>query len=73
MKNDVILAYDSLKKNLKRFKYTPVERAVEMWQPKMKRTKFYVSVDDFGVKHYTKQDAEHLLNALESNHKYAID
>ena len=73
LKNAAILAYDNLKKNLEKFGYYPVQGTVGVWAHRTRRTRFCVCVDDFGVKYFTKADANHLLEAIGSSYKYTVD
>ena len=73
LKNAAILAYTNLKKNLGAFGYTPIEGTVGLWRHKVRRTKFCVCVDDFGVKYFSNNDLEHLLNALKTHYKITTD
>ena len=34
---------------------------------------FFLCVDDFGVKNYSRNDAEHLLNTLGKSYEYTVD
>ena len=73
LKNAAILAYNNLKKNLLPFGYVPVEGTVGLWKHKRRRTKFCVCVDDFGIKSFSNDDRDHLLNALKAHYKIIID
>ena len=73
LKNAAILAYENLTTNLGHFGYYPVEGTVGLWAHRTRRTKFCVCVDDFGVKFYSKADAQHLLDAIGSHYKYTVD
>ena len=68
-----ILAYDNLQVNLKPFGYEPVIGTVGIWQHKTRSTTLYLCVDDFGIKYSSKQDAQHLLDAIGANYKYTCD
>ena len=73
LKNAAILAYDNLKINLGAHGYHPVEGTVGLWKHDTKRTRFCVCVDDFGIKYFSKADAQHLLNAIGTKYKYTVD
>ena len=73
LKQAAILAYDQLKAVLKPHGYFPVEGTVGLWQHVSKPTRFCLCVDDFGVKYFKKEDAEHLLNAIGSKYNYTVD
>jgi len=44
-----------------------------MWEHATRPTKFCVCVDDFGVKYWSKEDADHLCNSLGKTFKYTTD
>ena len=73
LKNAAILAYKNLKKNLLPFGYVPVEGTADLWRNLERRTKFCVCVDDFGIKYFSNNDTEHLLNALKTYYKIITD
>ena len=73
LKQAAILVYDNLQRRLKPFGYTPVTGTVGVWQHKTIPAKFYFCVDDFGIKYYSKDYAQYLLNAIGSNYQYTID
>ena len=67
------MAYNNLKKNLLPFGYVPVEGTVGLWKHKRRWTKFCVYVDDFGIKSFSNNDRDHLLNVLKAHCKITID
>ena len=73
LRNTVILAYQILKKNLKPFAYQPIPATVRMWRYKERRTRFCVTVDDFGIKYFNKDGIQHLLDVLNTNYNCTID
>ena len=73
LKQAAILAYQQLKNVLKPHGYSPVQGTVGLWHHHTRPTKFYLCVDDFGIKYYTKEDAYHLLNAIGTSYKYTTD
>ena len=73
LKQAAILAYNNLQKCLKPFGYAPVAGTVGLWKHATKQTKFCLCVDDFGIKYYSKEDAQHLLNAIGHSYKYTTD
>ena len=62
LKQAAILAYKQLVKNLKQYGYEPIEGTTGLWHHESRPTKFALCVDDFGVKYFSKDDAEHLIN-----------
>ena len=68
LKKSAILAYNNLKKKLQPHGYSLVVGTVDLWKHKTKRTTFCLCFDDFGIKSYNKADADHLLQAIDSNY-----
>ena len=73
LRQAAVLAYDNLVNNLKTARYAPVPHAIGLWHHATRRTKFCLCVDDFGVKYYSKADANHLIDALEKNYTCTVD
>ena len=73
LKQAAILAYENLQRCIKPFGYTPVIGTVGVWQHETRPTKFCLCVDDFGIKYYSKSDAQHLLDSIGKNYKYTTD
>jgi len=73
LKQAAILAYDHLKHNLGKFGYSPLTHTPNIWKHKTRRTLFCLCVDDFGVKYFSQDDANHLINALKSSYKMTVD
>jgi hypothetical protein len=70
LKEASILAYEQLKEHLAPHGYAPARFTPGLWCHKTKRTTFTLAVDDFGIKYFTKADADHLFAAIES--KYVL-
>jgi hypothetical protein len=68
LKEGSILAYYQLKQHLAPYGYTPVRFTPGLWKHSTRRTTF--AVDDFGIKYFSKADADHLFSAL--HYKYAL-
>ena len=73
LKQAAILAYRHLKNFLELYGYEPITGTVGMWWHKTRPTIFYLCVDDFGIKFWSKEDANHLCNAIGANFKYTVD
>ena len=73
LKQAAILAYQHLKACLEPFGYEPIEGTVGLWHHKTRPTKFCLCVDDFGIKYWSKSDAEHLCNAIGKSFRYIVD
>lgn len=67
LKQAAILAYQHLVNNLAPHGYTPCKYSLGLWTHNTRPTKFCLCVDDFGVKYYSKSDADHLLSSLRSS------
>ena len=64
-----ILAHEQLIKNLAPFGYRPIPHT-NFWKHDTRPTIFCLYVDNYGVKYFSKQDADHLFKALATNHQY---
>ena len=73
LKQAAILAYDQLKQHLGSHGYFPIIGTTEMWEHETRRTQFCMCVDDFGIKYFNKDDAEHLLTCLQQKCKCTTD
>ena len=73
LKQAAILAYKHLKNCLEPFGYEPIPGTVGMWHHKTRPTKFCLCVDDFGIKFWSKEDADHLCNSIGANFRYTVD
>ena len=73
LKQAAILAYDHLRNSLAPFGYKPVPGTVGLWEHDTRPTKFCVCVDDFGIKYWSKDDRDHLLNSIGHTFKYTTD
>ena len=73
IKQAAALAYNHLKSCLAPYVYTPVLGSVGIWKHKNRPAKFYLYVNNFGITYFSKNDAEHLLNAIGIKYKYTTD
>jgi hypothetical protein len=73
LKQAAILAYKQLKKHLAPHGYEPIPHTDGMWKHKTRKTTFCLCVDDFGVKYFNKDDANHLIAALQHNYQVKTD
>ena len=62
-----MIAYQKLVKDLAPHGYHPCKYSLGLWYHDTLPTKFCLCVDDFGVKYFAKQDAEHLISALQTS------
>ena len=73
LKEASVLAFNQLIKKLAPFGYHPMKHTPGMWKHESRQTTFALCVDDFGVKHFSKANADHLLASLRSNYKVTVD
>ena len=64
LKQAAILAHQHLKFSLKPHGYSPIPGTIGMWRRDNRPTKFCLCVYDFGFKHWSTSDANHLCNAV---------
>ena len=67
------LANQQLIQHLEPFGYAPVPHTAGLWKHKTRDISFLLVVDDFAIKYTNKDDAEHLLAALQTEYKMSID
>jgi hypothetical protein len=73
LKEAGIIAFNQLVTKLAPHGYEPMPFTPGLWRHCTKRTTFVLCVDDFGVKYYSKADAMHLIDALQSDYNITID
>ena len=73
LKQADVLAYQNLVQNMKQHGYQPCPLSPGIWNHTTRKTKFYVWVDDFGVKYNNDEDANHLLNSLKQHYSITTD
>jgi hypothetical protein len=73
LKHAAILAYQHLVNQLAPHGYHPCPYTTGLWQHETRPTKFCLCVDDFGVKYFSKDDADHLLDSLRKHYKISVD
>jgi hypothetical protein len=73
LKEAGILAFNQLVKKLAPHGYEPMPFTPGLWRHRTKRTTFVLCVDDFGVKYFSKADAQHLIDALQADYELTID
>ena len=65
LKQAACLAYDDLVHHLQQFGYSPDKNCSNIWSHKTRKTKFFLCVDDFGVKCFNQSDKDHIIHALQ--------
>jgi hypothetical protein len=73
LKQAALLAYQHLVNQLAPHGYHPCPYTTGLWQHDTRPTKCCLCVDDFGVKYFTKADADHLLDSLRKHYKISVD
>ena len=58
---------------MKQYGYRPVLGTTGMWEHETRCTKFCFCVDDFVIKYFSKEEAQHLLDFLGKHYKYTTD
>ena len=72
LKQAARLAYDNLVNNLEPDGYYPVRACPGLWKHTSRPTVFSLCVDDFGVKHQSTDDLNHLLDTLRKHYKLSL-
>ncbi len=68
-----IIAQELLQKRLAAVGYHQSQIIPGLWTHKTRNICFTLVVDDFAIKYTTKEDAQHLVNALEKDYTISID
>ena len=73
LKQAAIVAYNHSIYHMDPHVYYPVLFTTVIWEHNIRRTKLCLCVDDFGVKYFTKYDANHLLDSLKNHYAISTD
>ena len=73
LKQERILAYKLIKERLGPAGYYPINKSKGLWKHKTRPTIFALCVDDFGIKYFGKDYADHLVNALSTHYDISVD
>ena len=73
LKQAALLVCDHLNNSLAPCVYHLVQGIVGLWKYEIRPTKFCLCVDDFGIKFWSKDDAQHLCNAIGANFNHNVD
>ena len=68
-----IIAYNQLISHMEPHGYYPVPFTTVLWAHNTRKTKSCLCVDDLGVKYFSKDDANHLLNSLKKHYSISTD
>ena len=72
LKQAAILAHQQLIANLTPHGYHPIPNT-NFWRHETRPTIFCLCVDDFGIKYFSKADANHLFTVLANHYQYTVD
>ena len=64
-----ILAFTNLVKYMAPYGYSPMKFTPGLWQHNTRKTTFTLCIDDFGIKYFSKDDAHHIINTVNTNYK----
>ena len=67
------IAHEALRTHLEPFGYYPIPHTQGLWTHRTRNIFFCLVVDDFGIKYINKDDANHLLQALEHKYECSVD
>ena len=73
LKQVAIIAYNQLISHMEIHDYYPVSYTIGLWAHKTRKRNFCLCVDDFGVKYFSEDDANHLLNSLKKHYAISKD
>ena len=73
LKQSGLISNDRLKYHLAHFGFAPVPITPALWKHTNKPIIFSLVVDDFGVKYIGKDNANHLIQALQNLYTISID
>ena len=73
LKQEARISYNQIISHIDTHGYYPVPFTTILWAHKTKRKYFFLCVDDFGVKYFTKDDANHLLYSLKNHYEISTD
>lgn len=68
-----ILAYEQLCAHLKTAGYISITGTSGMFKHVTRPTIFFLCVDDFGIKYFSKDDAKHLISTLRAKYDCSVD
>ena len=52
--------------------YQQIESTTGLWKHCTRKTRFALGVDDFGVKYFNQQDADHFIKTLQKHYAITI-
>jgi hypothetical protein len=66
-------SHDELKEHLNKEGYFKSPLVPALWMHKMQPTQFVLIVDNFGIKYFTTEDLDHLINTLKKYYDVKVD
>ena len=66
LKEAGVIAFDQLVRKLKRSGYDPMPQTPGLWKHTSRITTFTLCVGDFGIQYFSKDDADHLIDAIQA-------
>ena len=72
-KQAAVLDFRQLAIRLQVTGYSQIIGSSRIWNYEIRGTVIYLSVDDFSVKYFNTEDANHLLSTLGIHYKYTVD
>ena len=73
LKQAVRISNNQLKSQLAHFGFAPVTRTPALWKHATKPITFSLVVEHFGVKYISKENADHLIQALQKLYTISMD
>jgi hypothetical protein len=73
LKEAAIVTFNQLVTKLAPAGYKPAPFTPGLWRHHTKKTTFVLCVDDFGVKCFSKSDAQHLIDAIKAHYELTIN
>ena len=73
LKQEAIVSYTALQQRLELAGYYPIKESNGLWRHEDQHTIFSLTLDDFGIKYFSKEDAVHLIETLQKHYEISID
>ena len=73
LKHAAIIAYNQLISHMDPHGYYPVPFTTILWKYKTRKAKICLGVDDFGVKYFSKNYENHLLDSRKNHYVISTD
>ena len=73
LKQAAVLVFQQLSERLKTAGYLQIHGSSDIWKHETRQTVFCLCVYGCGVKYFSKEDADHLLNTLGAHCNYTVD